>query len=196
MALKIINDLGQVLTTGDDGVTTSAKRSLFLSLAGGWTGTTAPDAGFYTAETSTNKVNFRGTKFPASASDVNHEHGCIMPGNYNGGTITAKPIFYTTSTDASSHTIVFSLQAVAFADGDAMDTAYGTAVTSTKTCASSIANTIIIGDATAAITIANTPAGGKWVQFRTTRVGSDTHTGDIVLLGWLVTYTTNAYTDA
>jgi hypothetical protein len=196
MSLKIINDLGQVLTTGDDGVTTSAKRSIFISHAGGWTSTTLPDAGLVTAETSTNKVNFRGTKFSASSSDAYHEHGCTMPLNWNGGTITARPYFYTTSSDASSHTIIFGLQGVAYADGDTMDAAYGTAQTSTETVASSIANKLIIGTETSAITIAGSPAGGQWVQFRSYREGDDTHTGDIILLGWLVNYTTNDYSDA
>jgi hypothetical protein len=105
----------------------TTKRSIFLSLAGGWTGTTLPDGGFLTTETSTNKVNFRGTKFVAAATDANHEFGCIMPGNYDGGTITAKAVlFVPTSEDASDHTIIFGLQGVAFADGDAGDTAYGT----------------------------------------------------------------------
>jgi hypothetical protein len=195
MSLKIINDLGQVLTTGDDGVTTNAKRSLFISFAGGWGSITSPASGFTNAETSTNKVNFKGVTFAASASDTYHEHGCIMPLNWNGGTITARPHFYTTSSDASSHTIIFGLQGIAYADGDTMDTAYGTAQTSTETVGSSIANKIIIGGETSAITIAGTPAGGQWVQFRSYREGDDTHTGDIILLGWLVTYTTDNYSD-
>lgn len=171
------------------------KRTIFLSGAGGWTPNTSPDAGMVNTETSTNKVNFRGTQFSASASDTRHEFGLAMPANYDGGTITFRPYFYTTSTDASNHTIVFSLAGVAFADGGTMDTAYGTAQTSTETVASSIANKLIIGAESSAITIGGSPAGGNWTQFRLTRVGSDTHTGNIILVGVLISYTTDAYSD-
>lgn len=175
----------------------AAKRSIFLSLAGGWTGTTLPDGGFLTTETSTNKVNFRGTMFAAAATDDKHEFGCIMPGNYDGGTITAKAVlFVPTSTDASDHTIIFGLQGVAFADGDAGDTAYGTAQEVTITAAASLAGKVKISSDSSAITIANTPAAEKWTQFRCYRKGDDTYTGDVTLLGWIISYGITKYSDA
>jgi len=194
--MKITNNLGQALYTGDDGVTKYAKRTIFLSGAGGWTGTTLPDGGLSQLETSTNKVNYIGTLFAASAANMNHEFAFIMPTNYNGGTITAKPVFHTAGTDATNHTIIFGLQGLALASAGTLDTAYGTAQESTYTVASSIAGKLIIGDATAAITLAGSPAGGQWVQMRCYRKGDDTSTNDITLLGWYVTYTTNAYSDS
>jgi hypothetical protein len=174
----------------------AAKRSIFLSLAGGWTGTTLPDGGFLTTETSTNKVNFRGTKFVAAATDANHEFGCIMPGNYDGGTITAKAVlFVPTSEDASDHTIIFGLQGVAFADGDAGDTAYGTAQEVTITASASLAGKVKISSESSAITIANSPAANKWTQFRCYRKGDDTYTGDVTLLGWIISYGITKYSD-
>ena len=196
MSLKITNNLGQALYTGDDGVTKYAKRTIFLSGAGGWTGTTLPDGGLSQLETTTNKVNYIGTSFTATTTDKNHEFGFIMPSNYNGGTITAQPIFQTAGSDASSHTIIFGLQGLALASGGTLDTAYGTAQESTYTVASSIAGKIIIGTTTPAITLAGSPAGGQWVQIRCYRKGDDTSTNDVVLLGWYVTYTTNAYSDS
>jgi hypothetical protein len=177
------------------GIPTTSTRTIFLSLAGGWTGTTLPDSGPSIFETATNKVNFRGTKFIAASADMNHEFSMPMPLNYDGSTITARPYFYTAGTDASSHTIIFGLQAVAFADGDTLDTAYGTAQESTETVGSSIAGKLIIGATTAAITIAGNPAGGNWTQFRCYRKGSDTSTNDVILLGWLVNYTTDQFSD-
>ena len=174
----------------------TAKRSVFLSMAGGWTGTTLPDGGFLTTETSTNKVNFKGTKFAASANDQKHEFGCMMPANYDGGTITAKFAFFVpTSTDASDHTIILGIQGVAFGDGDTGDTAYGTAQEVTETIASSIAGKVIITAATSAITIGNTPAGEKWTQFRVYREGDDTYAGDIIVLGVLISYGIDNYSD-
>lgn len=170
-------------------------RTLFLSLAGGWTGTASADGGFVTTTATVNVINFRGTKFQAATTDIYHEHGCAMPLNWDGGTITARPYFLTTATDASSHTIVFTLQGVGFADGDNLETAWGVTQYSTTTVESSIANKLKIGAETAAITIGNTSTGGEWVQFRTTRVGSDTFTGDVYHLGWLIKYTTDTYSD-
>lgn len=173
----------------------AAKRSIFLSLAGGWTGTTLPDNGFVITETITNKVNYKGTSFEDSATDKNHEFGCVMPKNYNGGTIVGKPYFITYGTDASSHEVIFGLQGLALGDGETLDTAYGTAKESTTVVASSIAGLMKIGAATTAITIAGTPAGEEWVQFRTYRKGGDSSTNNVILLGWLITYTTNNYSD-
>lgn len=175
----------------------AAKRSIFLSLAGGWTGTTLPDGGFVTTETSTNKINFKGTNMAASASDQKHEFGCVMPGNYDGSTITAKAVmFVPTSTDASDHTIIFGLQAVAFADGDAGDTAYGSAQEVTITASASLAGKVKISAESSGITIGNTPAAGKWTQFRCYRKGDDTYTGDVTLLGWIITFGISKYSDA
>lgn len=174
----------------------TANRSIFLSLAGGWTGTTLPDAGFTTVETSTNKVNFKGTKFSASTLDQFHEFGCIMPLNYDGQPVTARFAFYVaSSTDASDHTIILGLEGVSFGDGDFGDTAYGTIQTVTATVASSIAGKLTLTATTNPVTIGNAPAGGDWTQFRVSRSGSDTYTGDIVMLGVLISYGIDNYSD-
>jgi hypothetical protein len=172
------------------------KRSIFLSCAGGWLPTTAPAGAVTKTETSTNKVNINGTLFAAGASDIFKEFAMPMPANYDGGTVTAIPyIFVPTSTDASNHTIKLSLAGVSFGSGDAGDAAYGTKQESTITAAASLAGKIVIGAATSAITIAGTPAGNKWVQWRVGRTGDDTYVGDITLLGWLISYSTDTYSD-
>jgi len=172
------------------------KRTIFLSCVGGWLPTTAPAGAVTKTETSTNKVNFNGALFAAGASDVFKEFGLPMPKNYSGGAITAIPyIFVPSSTDASNHTIILSLAGVAYASGGAGDAAYGTKQESTITVASSIAGKVVAGPATSAITIAGTPAGNNWTQFRVGRTGSDTYTGDITVLGWLISYTTNNFSD-
>jgi hypothetical protein len=187
---------GQFLKTGASTLewatvaTPPTTGEIFLSCAGGWDSATSPAGGFVTTETSTYKVNIRGTSFPASASDIYHEWSHQLPADYNGGTVTAIPtIFVPTSTDASDHTIILGLSAVSYADGDTADTDFGTAQTSTETVSSSIAGKIIKMAATSAITIGNTPAAGDWVQWRMRREGDDTYTGDIVVLGWMITYT-------
>jgi hypothetical protein len=139
-------------------------------------------------------VNFKSSKFAADASDEKHEHGGIQPFNWDGSTIVAYPVFYTDSS-SSSGTIIFGLQMRAYASGDSMDAAYGTAQETTYTVASNISYKIIIGSATPAITPAGSPTGGQWLQFRSYRKGSDTFSGDVYLLGWIFVYLTDNVED-
>ena len=198
-ALKVTTGAaaGKVLVSDADGdlVYTNPKRTVFLSLAGGWNPTTSPAGAITTTETSTNKVNYRGTLFAAGTSNIYHEFAAAMPDNWDLSTITAEFYFHTTSTDASSHTIIFGLQGLAMSSGDTLDTAYGTAQEATATIASSVAGKMNKTSATSAITIGNTPAKADFVQFRVYRKGDDTFTGDVILLGVRISYGTNNYSD-
>jgi hypothetical protein len=183
-------------TDGGTGISTYPKRTIFLSGAGGIASTTSGNDSFTTTETSTNKVNFRASKFIASASDASHEWGFVLPANYDGGTVTATPYFHCAAgTEASSHTVIWNVQGVCFADGETMDTAYGTLQTSTTTFASSKAGKLIVGATTSAITLGGTPAGGEWCQIRAQREGDDTNTDAQYLLGIKIVYQTNGTSD-
>ena len=185
-------------TDGGTGISTYPKRTLWLSGEGGHLPTTTP-AGAVTAvtETSTYKVNLKGTLHAASAADTFKEFGCVMPSNWDGGTVTGIPVFTTAGTDASNHTALFTLQGISYATTEANDVAWGTLQTSTYTFAASQAGKIIFGPETSAITIGGvSPAGGEFVQWRSGRTGSDTSTNDIILLGWKITYQTNGTSDS
>jgi hypothetical protein len=185
-------------TDGGTGISTYPKRTLFLSGAGGVASTTAGCGAGDTFETATNDVNFRGTTFAAGATDISKEWGCIMPSNWDGGTVTAIPVFHTKAgTDAGNHTIIFNVAGVSFASGETLDTAYGTLQSSSYTVASSMAGKIIFGPETSAITVGGaSPAGGEFVQWRVSREGDDTCTDSVYLLGVKITYQTNGTSDA
>jgi hypothetical protein len=185
-------------TDGGTGISTFPKRTLFLSGAGGVSSTTAGAGAFETFETATYDVNYRSTIYAAGTSDINHEWGCVMPDNWDGGTVVAVPIFHVkASTDASNHTIIFNIAGMSLASGETLDTAYGTLQTSTYTVASSMAGKIIQGGATSAITVGGaSPAGGEFVQWRVGREGDDTFTGSVYLLGVKIIYQTNGTSDA
>jgi hypothetical protein len=172
------------------------KRSIFLGGSGGWSSTTAgaPAPTIFT-ETA-GKQNFKGIPFIYHASDLAYqEFGVIMPPNWDLGTITATPYFITAGTDASNHTIIFALQAWAWSNGDTLTQTWAGEQTSTTVVASSIANKMTIGATTAAITVGGTPSKNDFVQFRTWRaVGTNTST-PVYLLGWLITYGTNNFSD-
>lgn len=185
-------------TDGGTGISTYPKRTIFLSGAGGVASTTAGCGAIETFETSSNDVNFRETIFAAGASDISKEWGMVMPDNWDGGTVTAVPVFHMKAgTDASNHTVIWNVAGVSFADGETLDTAFGTLQTSTTTFAASKAGKIIFGPATSAITVGGaSPAGGEFVQWRVSREGDDTNTDAAYLLGVKIIYQTNGTSDA
>ena len=185
-------------TDGGTGISTYPKRTLFLSGAGGVSSTTAGSGAFETFETATNKQNFRSTIFAAGATDLGHEWACIMPDNWDGGTVTAVPIFHMKAgTDASNHTVIWNVAGMSLASTETLDTAYGTQQQSTYTVASSMAGKIIFGPATSAITVGGaSPSGGEFVQWRVQREGDDTCTDTAYLLGVKIIYQTNGTSDA
>ena len=86
--------------------------------------------------------------------------------------------------------VVFFLQGISYANSDAMDASWGTAVSSTDTLLT--ANDLHEGPTSTAITLAGTPAAGETVQFRIYRDisdASDTLTADAKLLGIYLKYT-------
>jgi hypothetical protein len=110
-----------------------------------------------------------------------------MPSDYNGGTVTA--VFYWT-TDIASGDVVWGMSGRAFNDGDVFDQAFG--AVQTVTDSSNGAGDVNISAATAAITLAGTPAAGSYVQFKAERqggAGGDTLAGEADLLQVRITYT-------
>jgi hypothetical protein len=144
-------------------------------------------------ETTTNKVLYRTLDFDQTTQEF---AGFVlpMPSSWNEGTITFRAVWTAAS---SSGGVAWALQAVAFSDDDALDTAYGTEQVVTDTL-------IATGDVhrtseSSAITVGGSPAASDLVAFRVKRVpanGSDTLAADARLLGVEVFITTNAGTDA
>jgi hypothetical protein len=88
------------------------------------------------------------------------------------------------------------LAGVALSDGNALDTAFGTAVVITDTGGAT--NTIYDSPESASVTIGNTPAENDYVIFQIARVpanAADTMAVDARLLGIRLYYTTSAGND-
>ena len=145
---------------------------------------TAGCAALAQSETTTNDVNYQSLDF----DQTTQEHAnftVIMPDDWNAGTVTFKA-YWTAA--AGAGTVVWGLQAISFADDDALDTAWGTVQTSTDTLLAT--GDMHISPVSAAITIAGTPATGEPVLFRIYRdVATDTLTGDAKLIGIKIYYT-------
>lgn len=113
---------------------------------------------------------------------------------WNGGTVTFEAIWTAAS---GSGGVAFGLDAVAYSNDDAIDAAYGTQVVVTDTLIT--ANDSHLSAASAAVTIAGTPADADVVALRISREpanGSDTLAVDAKLVGVVVHWTSNSGTDA
>ena len=209
MAVGTGADTAQKLTVGangtvpvaDSGETTglkyvAAKRTLWLSGAGGMPATTLPDAGFSQIELGTNDIDVKGTKFETSADALSyHVWNVRMPENYDGSVAMSVMFCWMCNTAAATGDIRWQIQAQCSANGDALDTAYCTRVGVTDSITT-------VGDyesssESGAIAPSGTDAGGNYMTFR---VGRDFENGDtsaaaVILLGVRVYYTTDNYSD-
>ena len=166
----------------------SVSAQFWLSGASITPSATAPCAFPAQTEMPTNDVNIKTADF----DQTTQEHGewaFALPSDYGGGTVTA--VFHWTANSASTNSVIWGLQARCFTDDDALDQAFGTAQEVTDANKAS-AYDLNITSATAAITIAGTPAGGKYCQFKAYRKaadGSDTLAVDAKLIGIQINYT-------
>ena len=145
-----------------------------------WIPATTNGCGINSLETTANKVNYDVLEFDSTTSE---QADCIvtLPNNWSYGTVTAR--FYWTAA-SSSGGVVFQLAGLAYGDNIAIDTAMGTAQSVADTLQT--VNNMHVSAATAAITIAGTPAANKPVQFQIKRLpadASDTLLADARLIG-------------
>lgn len=141
-------------------------------------------------EAASNDVNVMLAGFSDGATSFGGWTLVALPDDYNGGTVTAK--FIWTHPTASGNSVVWSVQARAFGDGDAIDQAWGTDQAVTDAGNVSAGYTVRITGATGAITIGGTPAAGKLCAFRALRYGanaSDTLASVAYLIGIVINYT-------
>jgi len=153
--------------------------------------TNGPSLG--SVELSSNKIMVRTLDFDTTTQEF-AQFSVWFPKSWNLGTVTFQPTFSQLTTAAGG--VVFGLAGLAVSDGDDLDAAFGTAVTSTKTAGT--LNKEYQGPESAAITIAGTPAAGDRVIFqinRTVADASDTLAQDARLHGVRLFFTTNAATD-
>ena len=131
-----------------------------------------------------------------ASTDEFAQFSVSFPKSWNESTVTYQAYF--TSAGTNTGDCIWTLAGVAVSDNDAIDAAFGTAVSVTK-AHSGTANDLDVSSESSAITIAGTPAAGDQVFFQISRDannGSDTLTGDARLLGIRFFFTTDAANDA
>jgi len=147
-----------------------------------------------TGESTTNKVMQKTADFDPATQQFG-QFWVRFPKSWNLGTVSFMPI-WTATAGTAAQTAILTLAGVGLRDGDVVDTAFGTAQSSSDALIA--LNDVHIGPESAAITIAGTlVAGANWVCFQLARdVATDTLTGALKLLGVVVIFTTNAKNDA
>jgi len=158
------------------------------------TPTTTNGAAAGTFETSTNDVMLKYLAFDASTKEK-AQFGIQMPKSWNEGTLVAQFVWTHPST-TTNFGVSWELAAVAFANDDAADTAFGTLQEIDDTGGTTY--DIYITGETPAITVAGTPGAEEYVMFQVSRDpadAGDTMAVDAWLLGVRIHYTTDAVSD-
>lgn len=146
-------------------------------------------------ETTTNDVMIDSLLFDAATSE-SAQVAILMPKSWDVGTVVAQFVWSHPST-TTNFGVTWGISGGSFADGDALDTAFGTAVTVSDTGGTT--DDCYITAETSAMTIAGTPAAEELAIFKIYRApadGSDTMAVDARLIGVKLHYTTDAETDS
>ena len=154
-----------------------------------------PCADITTIETTSGRPDMQVLDFDAS-SDEHAQFQITFPKSWNEGTVTAQ--FYWCSTATDTDGVSWGIQGVAVSDNGTIDVAYGTAIV-VDDANQGAAEELCISAATAAITIAGSPAVGDLSFFRVFRDISDSNddaTEDARLVGVNIFFTTDATNDA
>ena len=180
--------------------TTVAKTSDFLGKQTIWVpavamyARTTSGAAAGTVETTTNDVMLKTLDFDTTTQEF-VQFAIQMPKSWNEGTLICQFVWSHAAT-TTNFGVAWQIQAVAFANDDALDAAFGTAVTVTDTGGTT--NDLYITDETSAMTVAGTPAAEEYVVFQIARApanASDTMAIDARLHGVKIHYTVDAAKD-
>lgn len=172
--------------------TESLVQSIFIP-ASAMVARTTNGAAAGSTESTTNKIMVASLDYDQSTIEY-AQFSIAMPKAWDEGTVTFNPLWTAAS---GTGDVVWGLQGVALSNDDAIDTAFGTAQTSTDTLLTT--NDVHQGPTSSAITIAGTPAAEDLVVFQVFRnasSGSDTLNADARLIGVRLYFTTNAADDS
>jgi hypothetical protein len=173
------------LVQAEGAVTGLNYRTIYVD-AGSMVPTVTNGAGAGTEELATNDVMVDYWAFDTS-TDEKVQFKLVMPEQWDLGTVKAKFYWKTSNTDTG--TVAWFIHAVALADDDGMDTAFGTAVTATADAGSGADNDLHITAASADMTVIGGPLEGEMIMFQIYRdVSADTYNADAHLVGVNIQY--------
>lgn len=174
---------------------TIGKQSIYIPAGAMAPSATGGCAALATVASGANQPDIVSLDFDTTTVEY-AQFALAMPKKWNEGTVTFRA-YWSHGATTVNFGVAWSLQGVADSDGDAIGSAYGTAVTVTDTGGTT--NTLYVTAESSAITIAGTPAAEDMVFFRVAREtanGSDNMAIDARLMGIMLYITTDAETDA
>ena len=183
-----------VAQVGGAAIKVAGKETIWVPAAAMYGATTNP-ADAQQVETTATRPDMKVLDFDASTDEF-AQFSIAMPKSWNEGTITYQ--VYWTPGSTNTGDCIFGLQAVACADNDTIDVAYGTAVTVTDAGIGTVEDQQISSES-GAVTVAGSPAAGEQTYFqlyRDANAGGDTFSADARVLGIKIFFTTDAANDA
>lgn len=161
------------------------SSEVFLSATGGYPSSTNGCAEAAKTEFETNDVDIYTLDFDKD-TDEYAQFSFVMPSDWDGGAFTAK-FHWTAIGGTAAETVELAIQGRAFANGDALDQVWSTAVSVSDALIANGAEHVT--DETADITLAGSPAGGQFVIFRVHRdTSEDDLSVDAKLIGITLVY--------
>jgi len=188
-----------VIQAEDSGGNVSAvkiagKETIWVPASAMYGATTNP-ADAQQVETTATRPDMKVLDFDKDTDEF-AQFSIAMPKSWNEGTLTYQ--VYWTPGSTNTGDCIFGLQAVACADSDTIDVAYGTAVNVTDAGIGTVEDQQISSES-GAVTVAGSPAAGELTYFqlfRDANAGGDTFTADARVLGVKIFFTTDAANDA
>ena len=183
-----------VFNSGGSAVKIAGKETMWVPASAMYGPTTNP-ADAAQVETTATRPDLKVFDFDASTKQYT-QFTIAMPKSWNEGTLTYQ-VYWSPSTTNTGNAI-FGLQAVACADSDTIDVAYGTNIDVTDAGIGTVEDQQISAESSA-MTVAGSPAAGEQTYFQLYRdaaAGGDTFTGECRVLGIKLFYTTDAANDA
>ena len=183
-----------VLKSGSAAVKIAGKETIWVPSSAMYGATTNP-ADAQQVETTATRPDMKVLDFDASTDEF-AQFSIAMPKSWNEGTLTYQ--VYWTPGSTNTGDCIFGLQAVACADSDTIDVAYGTAVNVTDAGIGTVKDQQISSES-GAVTVAGSPAAGELTYFqlfRDANAGGDTFSADARVLGVKIFFTTDAANDA
>ena len=172
----------------------AGKETIYIPASAMYPTTTSGCAALTQVEGTAGRPELKCLDFDPS-SDENAQFSIAFPKSWDEGTITFKAFFTVSGTNTG--TVSWALSGVSFADNDAIDTAFGTAVAPPAKAHSGTSGDLDVTDESTAVTIAGTPSTNEQAYFNILRdVSVDDQSGDARLLGIQIFYTTDAANDA
>ena len=188
--------VAQAVDGGDNtaAIKIAGKETMWVP-ASAMYGATTNGADAQQVETTATRPDMKVLDFDKDTDEF-AQFSVAMPKSWNEGTITYQ--VYWTPGSTNTGDCIFGLQAVACADNDTIDVAYGTAVTVTDAGIGTVEDQQISSES-GAVTVAGSPAAGELTYFqlfRDANAGGDTFTADARVLGVKIFFTTDAANDA